>query len=175
VAFVFAGACPHKDGASVMLTPQMLDGSLNAAMLEAGEAYPLYYDTLFADLRARLAESVQQARAAGAGLWPKDRSLGGCEVRGIPSLQDHGVLFPKLFRRLAEFYGTGGRLLSKFPAWLEAKQEPVLDLDTTNITHFDTYVKVAGSTVTLTKDPSRLVFTSAKGKTPWLLPRPKPE
>jgi endonuclease YncB( thermonuclease family) len=168
VAFAFVGDCPHADGASVHATEAMVAESLNARMLEAGEAYPLFYDSLFADLRAELAKASQRAKLAGRGLWPSDQSATGCRVSGVASLEDHGVLFPKLFRRLAEYYGTGGKALSKFPAWLAARQERVLDLDTTNSTHFDTYVEVSGSTVKLAKDPARLVFTSATRKSAWM-------
>jgi hypothetical protein len=46
-------------------------------------------------------------------------------------LENIGVVFPKLFRRLAEFFGGGGKQLSQFPAWVAATKERVLDLDTT--------------------------------------------
>lgn len=167
VAFVFAGDCPHTDGSAVNVTRAMVAKSLNAKMLRNGEAYPLFYDTLFADLRAELADAVRKARSARRGLWKADRTA-GLAVTGVKNLEDHGVIFPKLFRRLAEFYGSGGKSLANFKDWMAAKEEPVLDLDTANSTHFDTYIKVSGKTVRLTKDPARLVFMSAKGKASWL-------
>jgi hypothetical protein len=69
---------------------------------------------------------------------------------------------------LTEFFGGGGKKLSKFRAWVAAKQERVWDLDTSNNTHFDTYIDVSDSVVKLTKSPDRLVFVSAQGRAPWL-------
>jgi endonuclease YncB( thermonuclease family) len=167
VAFVFAGDTANKDGSDVKLTSALLRKSLNYEMLRAGQAYPLFYDTLFADLRAALAAAVHQAKQAKRGLWGSDRTLGGIHVASVAQLEERGVVFPKLFRRLADFFATG-KPLSNFPTWLAASKERVLDLDTTNNTHFDTYVSVAGGKVKLKKSPDRLVFVSAKGKTPWL-------
>lgn len=168
MSFAFTGNPPDKDGAAVILTPARLRKSLNYEMLASGQAYALFYDTLFADLRAELMKAEVQARNAGRGIWTKDRTLTGIQASTIPQLENIGVVFPKLFRRLAEFFGGGGKQLSQFPAWVAATKERVLDLDTTNNTHFDTYIKVTNGKVKLTKSPDRLVFVSAKGKAPWL-------
>ena len=71
------------------------------------------------------------------------------------------MLLAVLQQWLAEYFGDGKTSLAEFKVRLEAKGERVLDLDTANSTHFDTYVHVAGNKVSLTKDPERLVFTSA--------------
>jgi endonuclease YncB( thermonuclease family) len=168
VSFAFAGDPPGKDGAEVYLDAPLLRKSLNYEMLVAGEAYPLFYDTLFAELRAELAIAAQQARAAGRGIWEADRTLIGTPSGSIAQLEITGVVFPKLFRRLTEFFGDGEKKLSKFKAWVAARQERVWDLDTSNNTHFDTYIDVSHSVVKLTKSPARLVFVSAQGKAPWL-------
>jgi len=169
VSFVFAGDPPEKDGTEVQLHAPRLETSLNYEMLESGNAYPLFYDTLFADLRTALASAATAASQAGRGLWPKDETLKGLAPKSVADLQASGVVFPKLFRRLAEFFGTGAKSLTKFHAWLTEKKERVLDLDTTNNTHLDTYVAVHDGTVKLTKDPGRLVFVSATSKSnPWV-------
>ena len=51
VSFVFAGSTPRADGSKVHLTVPMLKKSMNYRLLAAGQAYPLYYDLLFPDLR----------------------------------------------------------------------------------------------------------------------------
>ncbi len=168
VSFAFAGDPPGKDGAEVHLDAALLRKSLNYEMLVAGEAYPLFYDTLFAELRTELASAAQQARQAGRGIWGADRTLTGAPSGSISQLESTGVVFPKLFRRLTEFFGGGGKKLSKFRAWVAAKQERVWDLDTSNNTHFDTYIAISDSVVKLTKSPDRLVFVSAQGRAPWL-------
>ena len=168
VSFAFTGDSPGADGAEVHLDAALLRKSLNYEMLVAGEAYPLFYDTLFAELLAELASAAQQARTAGRGIWGADRTLTGTPSTSIPQLETTGVVFPKLFRRLTEFFGSGEKKLTKFLAWVASKQERVWDLDTSNNTHFDTYIDVSDSIVKLTKSPDRLVFVSAQGKAPWL-------
>ncbi|MFN8059864.1 MAG: hypothetical protein U0Q12_11955 [Vicinamibacterales bacterium] len=168
VAFAFAGEPPEPDGTVVHLTTARVARSLNHEMLAAGQAYPLFYDTLFADLRAVFAKASADAHAARRGLWREDRTRKGVDAPSVDVLESDGVIFPKLFRRLVEFYGEGGGALADFPAWVSATGERVFDLDTTNNTHFGTYVSVARGRVKLTKSPDRLVFVSAKGLAAWL-------
>jgi hypothetical protein len=102
-------------------------------------------------------------------MWAQDNCQSGASVPSIASLQTNGFLFPKLFRRVAEYFGDGHSSLSGFKAWLEAKRERVLDLDTTNNTHFDTYVKVTGNKVSMTKPSERMVFASdISTSAPWV-------
>lgn len=51
ITFVFAGKTSLTDGSEVKLTPAILKASVNYKQLRDGYAYPLYYNTLFADLR----------------------------------------------------------------------------------------------------------------------------
>jgi hypothetical protein len=52
VALAFGGAPPSPDGSEVFLQASLLGRSLIYRSLAGGQAYPLFYDTLFADLRA---------------------------------------------------------------------------------------------------------------------------
>jgi endonuclease YncB( thermonuclease family) len=162
VAFAFGGAPPDVDGASVFLDVPLVRQSLNHALLSAGHAYPLFYDTLFVDLRREFAAAIGAARAAGLGLWPQDVSQTGLAVTGPDDLEANGVLFPKLFRRLSEYFGEGLGGLENFPTWLTATLEQVIDLSSTNVTHFDNLVDLQDSTVRLTVLPEDVVFISAK-------------
>jgi len=168
VAFVFVGDPAAPDGTEVKLDVALLRKSLNYEMLRSGQSYPLFYDTLFADLRAEFAHVSLQAKQANLGLWGSDLSQVGVQATSIPQLESDAVIFPKLFRRLTEFFGSGNKQLSKFKGFLAATDERVLDLDTTNNTHFDTFVDVSNGQVKLNKTPDRLVFVSAKGKEPWV-------
>jgi hypothetical protein len=51
ISFVFAGKTSLTDGSEVKLTPAILKASVNYKQVRDGYAYPLYYNTLFADLR----------------------------------------------------------------------------------------------------------------------------
>ena len=62
IAFVFAGASAEADGASVYLTPQRLTESINCKALQAGLAYPTYYQGLFPDLRTACTAATRHAR-----------------------------------------------------------------------------------------------------------------
>ena len=113
----------------MFLGSSLLRRSLNYRSLAAGQAYPLFYDTLFADLRGVFTQAAATARQAGAGLWAQDHSQTGLAVTTQAALEQQGVVFPKLFRRLSEFLAQpqpGG--LAGFLPWLAASEEQVLDL-----------------------------------------------
>jgi endonuclease YncB( thermonuclease family) len=171
IAFAFTSAPPEPDGSEVFLRASLLKRSLNYRSLAAGQAYPLFYDTLFADLRAVLTQAAATARQAGSGLWPQDRSQTGLQVTGPADLEQQGVVFPKLFRRLSEFLAQQqpGGLAGLLP-WLAASEEQVLDLTAGNFTHFDNVVAVEGGQVRLLRRPEELVFVSAKTASPTVAP-----
>lgn len=163
VSFVFAGNTATKDGADVHLTVPLLTRSLNYQLVQSGEAYPLFYDTLFAELRNALTVAARQARKAKCGFWGLDKTQVGLAVTNQLDLETNGVIFPKLFRRLTDFLAeTHATNLTKFPAWLAAKGEQVLDLDTKNFTHFDNVVSIKNGKVRLSCLPERIVFVSEK-------------
>jgi endonuclease YncB( thermonuclease family) len=171
IAFAFTSTPPEPDGAEVFLRASLLRRSLNYRSLAAGQAYPLFYDTLFADLRAVFTQAAATARQAGAGVWPQDNSQAGVQVTGQAELEQQGVVFPKLFRRLSEFLAQqqpGG--LAGFLPWLAASEEQVLDLPSGNFTHFDNVVAVEGDQVRLLRRPEELVFVSAKTVSPTVAP-----
>ena len=72
ISFAFAGNTGQSDGAEVRLTPAMLKTSVNYKQMRDGFAYPLYYNTLFADLRVELGKALRSAQQNGRGYWPKD-------------------------------------------------------------------------------------------------------
>jgi hypothetical protein len=161
VSFVFAGDPPQPDGSEIRLDVDLLKKSLNFKSLSAGESYPLFYETLFVDLRKALTEAAAAARDAGRGLWERDRSETGVGISDAARLEENGFTFPKLFRRLIEFFkAPAGE--PDFLTWLATKREPVLDLTTNNFTHFDNVVHMTDGGVALARRPEELVFISAK-------------
>jgi hypothetical protein len=172
VAFAFAAVPPAPAGSEVFLRAGSLRQSLNYRSLDRGKSYPLFYDTLFADLRTVLAEAATTARQARRGLWRSDRSRSGLVVRRQTDLEQNGVIFPKVFRRLTEYLRRQGGDLSEFLPWLEVTREQVLELPTTNFTHFDDVLDVYANTIRLRPRPEELVFVSAKSTStaaaPWL-------
>ena len=164
VSFVFAGdpQPEYEDGEEVNLKIPLLKKSLNYKLIQNGHAYPLFYDTLFADLREAMAKAAQQAREKELGLWQDDRSTDGLKVTGQESLETDGIIFPKLFRRLTDYLAESNDEIDGFLDWLKEKREQVQDLDTLNFTHFDNMVRVQGNKVKMIQIPEKLVFISAK-------------
>jgi hypothetical protein len=172
VSFVFAGDPPGADGAKVTLKTVLLKQSLNYKSLASGNSYPLFYDTLFASLRATFAHAAQAARAAKKGLWQDDRSTKGLAVANESDLEANGVIFPKVFRRLTSYFDGGGQGLAGFLPWLAKTKEQVLDLTTGNFTHLDNVLALQGGKLRLTLEPENLVVVSAKttnaSVAPWM-------
>lgn len=170
VAFAFAGDPPGADGSELVLTLPLLRKSLNYRSLARGYSYPLFYDTLFADLRNEFIRATLAARSAGRGVWASDLSMSGCTAKDQADLEQHAVVFPKLFRRLTSYLATGARSVAGFPVWLKSDNEQVLDLISGNFTHFDNVLKLTRSKVRLTQQPETLVFVSAKTSSPAVAP-----
>ena len=172
VAFVFVGDPPQADGAELVLKPALLRKSMNFKSIAAGNCYPLYYDTLFVDLRDTFTKAAATARDKGLGIWSADHSTAGLAVSDRAALERDGVLFPKLFRRLTEYLKDHAGDTAGFAPWLADKREQVLDLTTSNFTHFDNVVEVKAGSVRLLRRPEELVFVSAKTSSravaPWL-------
>lgn len=157
VAFVYAGAPPAPDGASIFLDADRLSQSLNYQSVEAGLAYPTYYKGLFSDLRAALTEAVSRARQANLEIWAEDRTNSGFAVESLESISEEHIILPKLFRRLAEYLEVGGSVVG-LKEFLEAKAEGITIISTAHFTHFDTVVQVDGNVVRMTEPPENLVF-----------------
>ena len=115
-------------------------------------------------LRQVLAEAAVGAEHRKDGLWAHDATLRGVDGSSLDTLEQSGVIIPKVFRGLVEFHGDSGRNLADFTAWLaDEKPEQIVDLDDdANFTHVDNIVAVNGSQVRMTRPPHRIVVVSAK-------------
>lgn len=164
VSFVFLGDYPARDGAEVRLTPSLLRRSLNYRLLIHGHAYPLFYDTLYHDLRAELSRAAVTARRNRRGVWAADRSR-GVTISQPSDLVTRFLIFPKLFRRLKDYFDDHVRLSdATFGRWLDDNDEndEVWVLPEWNRTHFDNIVRIQGKRIGLRRDPEDLVFVSRR-------------
>ena len=169
VSFLFSGTPPAADGAPVTISASLLKKSLNYKAVLNGFAYPLFYDTLFSDLRDILRAATAEARSTKRGLWKQDLSQTGVSVKNQDQLQTRGVIFPKLFRRLSTYFANGHVGLGAFLSTAELKQEQVQILDPaaaafTNFTHVDNILDVKNNTIKLKYKPEFLIFVSKKKK-----------
>jgi endonuclease YncB( thermonuclease family) len=122
VSFVCAGQTARPDGAMVALKPGDLKKTLNAQLVENGLAYPGYYTSLPAALRDELRECSLKARKKHRGVWKTDASTKGATLRSLEELEQI-ALWPKLFRRLVDYFDTEPANLSGFTSWLLAKAD----------------------------------------------------
>jgi hypothetical protein len=160
VAFAYAGTSDQPDLAAVFLDAAALAGSVNQQLLASGLEYPTYYSKLFVDLRAALNGAVEEARAAGRGVWPDDVTMKGVTVDSLATLTDVAVVLPKLFRRLVDYLSinNGDVSLDGLPAYLASRDDRLVVVSTGQITGFDNVLVVDGQTVRMTRPPEDLVF-----------------
>jgi endonuclease YncB( thermonuclease family) len=160
LCFAFSGIIDTNDGSDVFLDQPMLRNSVNYKQMEAGFAYPLYYNTLFRDLREVFNESLKSAKSSSKGYWPTDATMTGVTVSDRSSLSTIKPIWPKLWRRLEEYLPTHGNL-DDFIMWLEEKGERVDILPIMEQRGLEDVVKVEDNHVSLTEVPENLRVVSA--------------
>ncbi|WKN46303.1 lamin tail domain-containing protein [Tunicatimonas pelagia] len=125
IAFVYVGDAEQVDGAQLFIEEAHVTRSLNYQLLEAGLAYPAFYTSLPTDLRKILAQLVRGKRPEGVGLWPEataNTQQTASFTEGLAEIEEL-VIWPKLFRRLVSYVGSGFTTLAQFDAWL--REDPV--------------------------------------------------
>ena len=162
ICFAFAGTVGAADGSSVFVDATMVRKSANVKQMQDGFAYPLYYNTLFAELRTEFNKALRLAKQAGRGYWPKDRTLQGVTVTGTPSLKTIAPIWPKLWRRL-ETHLRSGAPLSDFIDFLAGENERLDILSIMEERGLQDIVKVQGSKVKLTVAPEDIRVRSKAG------------
>jgi endonuclease YncB( thermonuclease family) len=107
VSFVFAGKTAVPDGKdNVFLTPALLKQSVNYKMMLAGLVYPVFYDTLFYDLRNEFNNALKKAKANKKNIWASaggDTSQKGFSWN-LVDIENKEIIYPKLFRRIIAFH-----------------------------------------------------------------------
>lgn len=164
IAFVFAGEHDADDGSSVFLGPSEIAESVNVKQLERGHAYPLFYDTLFDDLREFCAQVARSARDQDQGIWREDKTQIGAEWNGSVGAFD--PIFPKLWRRIDKFtrddtFFDPSKPLANLLPWMQQLREERVSLPSQGIfTGFDNVIETTNTTVKLTVDPIEMVVIS---------------
>ena len=162
VAFVFQGAPQERDGSSVHLDVDRMRESVNYQLAIEGQAYPIFYESLYYELREELTDAVWKAWENQCGVWSQDRTL-DVDASKQSELENRYPIFPKLFRRISEYRRLRkGQGLSGFKDWLRAREERVLVLSRGQTTHFDTVVWQKRNHIGLEVWPEELVFSDWK-------------
>ena len=163
IAFVFPGVTDWEDGAEVWLDAAMIRESVNAKQAEAGWAYPLYYNTLFASLRHEMNRAIIDAQADGRGYWPEDRTVAGVTVNSYSDLAAIPPIWPKLWRRLEEYLRNHSSL-DGFVDFLARRNERVNIIPTLEECGLQDLVEVMGNQVRLIERPENLQVVDQAGK-----------
>ena len=175
IAFVFTGSPreTEEDGTYVCLDVARMKESVNFRLIQAGQAYPSFYDTLAADLREAIKNEVAAARSCKRGIWHYDKTRCGVTVKEalkpVNPLRELDPIFPKLWRRLSDYKEAEGvskksgkkfTLNKTFKDYLKIKEDKVLIISESRFTRLHEIVKVDGNTVSLSYCPEDLIFIS---------------
>ena len=159
ISFVYAGNSTERDGKDVFLDVSRMNESVNIELLREGHSYPMFYNTLFADLREAMADSVIRARKEKKGVWADDQTRSGVQFTGKTSLATMPPVFPKLWRRLAKWASSHNGIIG-FKEWLSQSNEPIEIIYRAHDGQFEDVVGTSEDRVWMTEWPKDLKFRS---------------
>ncbi|WP_088891343.1 thermonuclease family protein [Leptolyngbya ohadii] len=165
VCFVFTGNPPDWDnsGRGDHLHADLLRQSINYQLLQGGYVYPMFYETLYKELRDEMIAATQAARSDNLGIWSADRSTAGFVVDIPPNLATVPPIFPKLWRRLQSFYqrqSNRDKSLKVFLKELSRGKDRLFTLTDQRSIKFSTALKVDGNKLVMRYNPEDMMFES---------------
>jgi endonuclease YncB( thermonuclease family) len=165
VCFVFTGNPPDWDnaGRGDELKADLLRESVNYKLLREGHVYPMFYETLYKELRDEMVTATQEARAANIGIWSADRSTEGFQVDVPPDLSDLPPIFPKLWRRLESFYqrrSNRKKGIEEFIRELSKGKDRLFTIPDQRAIKFSTALEADGNKIKMLYKPEEMVFES---------------
>jgi endonuclease YncB( thermonuclease family) len=160
VSWVFLGEPTEADGQKVYLDVPRVQRSLNYKLVAEGKAFPLFYDSLFHELRQALTHGAEKALRQKCGVWQRD-VLQQVTLISRHDAETANILYPKLFRRVAD-YLKDNLGVTDFVPWMDhaGENDLVWTLPEWNRTHFDNVLEIKFNAMRLTKLPMQLVFVS---------------
>jgi hypothetical protein len=161
VCFVFTGDSSDPDGTSVFLEPDSLKQSVNYQLLAEGLVYPLFYQTLYKELRDEMTAVVKAARQADKGIWAKDASSKGVTIKPPVNLAELPPIFPKLWRRLESFYGRPSnktKTVQEFVKSLAQSSDRLFTVPDQRSIKFSTAIEVSKDKLKLVYKPEDMIF-----------------
>jgi hypothetical protein len=164
ICFVFSGNASQPDGTQIFLEADLVKESVNWKQMRDGYAYPLYYNTLFASLRAEFNKAFSLAKEdnGGLGYWPVDSTEQGVTVNSHSDLSSVPPIWPKLWRRLDEYLRDTSSL-EEFIGWMENRNERIVILSIMEERGLQDIVEVDGNKVKLTEPPENLMIGAKAG------------
>jgi endonuclease YncB( thermonuclease family) len=163
VCFVFTGDSADADGSEIILEAEALQSSVNYQLLVEGFVYPLFYDTLYKELRDGLVEAVEIAREEQLGIWTKDLSNKGFIIKPPVNLAKLEPIFPKLWRRLETFYrrpSNQDKTAKQFLESLAQGDDRLFTIPDRRAIKFSTVLEVNEDKLKLKYKPEEMIFRS---------------
>jgi endonuclease YncB( thermonuclease family) len=163
VCFVFTGNPDDADGSEIILGPETLQKSVNYQLLAEGFVYPLFYDTLYKELRDRLVEAVETARQDKLGIWREDASNQGFTIKPPVNLAKLDPIFPKLWRRLETFYrrpSNQNKTAGQFLESLAQGSDRLFTIPDQRSIKFSTALEVKENKLKVKYKPEEMIFRS---------------
>lgn len=161
VCFIFTGDPDDADGSEIVLDAETLQNSVNYQLLAAGFVYPLFYDTLYKELRDRLVEAVATARQKELGIWTEDATNQGFTVKPPVNLAKLEPIFPKLWRRLETFYrrpSNQDQTVKQFLESLAQGSDRLFTIPDQRSIKFSTALEVKGNKLKIQYKPEEMIF-----------------
>jgi endonuclease YncB( thermonuclease family) len=163
VCFVFTGTPPQPDGSTVTLETDWLRESVNYKLLQEGFVYPMFYETLYKELRDEMVAVTNTARSAGLEIWSEDRSTKGFQLDIPPNLAELPPIFPKLWRRLETFYtrrSNRNKGIDEFLESLSRGTDRLFTIPDQRWIKFSTALEFNNNTLRMLYKPEEMVFRS---------------
>lgn len=163
ISFVFTGNPTESDGSEIEIDGNLLNKSVNYQLLEEGIVYPLFYDTLYKEIRDELVKSATAARATKKGIWKDDLSNKGFVIKPPVDITKLQPIFPKLWRRLEAFYqrpSNQKKPAKEFLASLTKGSDRLFTIPDQRSIKFSTALSLKGDTLKLLYKPEEMIFRS---------------
>ncbi|MBD2341194.1 thermonuclease family protein [Calothrix sp. FACHB-156] len=165
VCFVFTGDPPDWDNTArgEVLQADLLRQSVNYKLLQQGHVYPMFYDSLYKELRDEMVTVTKEARKANRGIWSGDRSTEGFLIDIPPELSELPPIFPKLWRRLQSFYqrrSNRDKGIKTFVRELSKGKDRLFTIPDQRSIKFSSALKVDGNKIRMLYQPEDMVFES---------------
>jgi hypothetical protein len=156
ICFVFSGESEELDGEIVYLKGPQLRKSVNFKLAKSGLVYPMYYMSLYAELRLEFSTIIYKAQEEGLGIWSEDKSLVGFSFKTKADVCRLPPIFPKLYRRLQDSSATS---VDGFLEELDYAAERVAIMSEQRFVRFnDVLTKKGAKQIKMLYRPEDLVF-----------------
>jgi hypothetical protein len=166
VGYAFRGRRPEspQDLSENEVDLDEIRNSVNWVLLRQGLAYCSFHSRMEPELRAELAEAVRYARERDRGVWPRDVTGDGLQLGTPEELRIGTVVYPRLFRRLADYVEREGIDLhdridpQALEGFLLTHDEEVFLLHEGRADEFSSLVGIDGQQVSMSRSGADILF-----------------